>query len=767
MPVNASNITILGPKSDSSSDVEAKTDLLLETFQGREALGVPYRYDLTILSKNSAISVADLLGKPLTVRFDRGAGLDLQPQYRYFNGIVTYFAKVGPTLKHTRYAVVLTPTLARLAYAQNCRIFNDASNAGLDPESGPPAQDTMTIVNKVLKQREVTLIKDLSVANANVDVDRRYCVQYLETDLNFVQRLLEDEGIYYFFTHEADKHTLVFANLMTNHDLVPGYDSVLCRVNRDNRNTASEHFWGLRVSGALYPSKYSVLRGYDYTANRAKETQIEWEVSGETQPGIKFEVYDYPGGLSEELQARQDAMVRMLSDQVANTVIEVDGNTLGLGVGDLVQLGRATDEHYNPFWNDADLDKKYLITEASYSVSINEHESGDTVVDGDPFTAHYTLLDAELQFRQRRTAFKPRIEGPQTAVVVGGGEEPDDENEDQQDGQGTPNTPKKSPGPEPKDKDDIYTDKLGRVKVKFDWDRSHRRHQKASCWVRVAQIWAGQNWGAIHIPRVGQEVIVEFLDGDPDRPIITGRVYNTDNPPPYTLPDNRTQSGIKSRSANAGTPSNFNEIRFEDLKGKEELHVQAERDMSTLVKRSQTLHVGGDQRITIHGNQTITVEGSDEKTGKKLPVQSVTKVTGKHTFDATETIEITAPTSITLRCKNSTIVMTPDAITLTSGGTAKVELTEDIEALAKGGAFMTLDETVCLNSNDNSILVLDAGASMASKDQSHVTLNADAMMEGKGKATVQGASEATVVAGGTVKTSPSGVDVTGTMVKIN
>jgi type VI secretion system secreted protein VgrG len=331
--------------------------------------------------------------------------------------------------------------------------------------------------------------------------------------------------------------------------------------------------------------------------------------------------------------------------------------------------------------------------------------------------------------------------------------------------------------------EEIYTDKFGRVKVQFDWDRLGQNDEESSCWIRVAQIWAGKQWGAMHIPRIGQEVIVEFLDGDPDRPIITGRVYNNDNMPPYTLPDNKTQSGIKSRSSKGGSASNFNEIRFEDLKGKEELHIQAELDMSTNVKRNQTLYVGGDQNITIHGNQSISVHGTDEKTGKKLPVQSTTSVTGKHTFDASDTIKIQAPTSITLECGGSTIIMVPGSITITAGGGAKLVLDANALTQANGGGKTLHDANVLHQSNAGAKIVLDSNALAQSVPGAKVlldanvlaqsvpgstlVLDANATLTGTAKASVNGAAEALLAAGGSVKSSPAGVEISGAMVKVN
>jgi type VI secretion system secreted protein VgrG len=723
---------------------------LLETFQGREALGKPYRYDLTLLCEDYNLPVGKVLGQSLTVRFKLDSG-----EFRYFNGIVTSFSKVGSAVRHARYAVVLNPTLSLLDCAHSCRVFNDTTNFDPDPEAKQPAQNAIDIVKTILGDLDVSSLE--VIRTDHVYRDRRYCVQYRETDFNFVQRLLEDEGIYYFFLHEDGHHTMVMADHIGAHTKVEGYESILYLPREHKEILEEEHFWSLTVAGSLFPGKFAVLRGYDYTKVRPSGPQVESKKSARPQSGqksgsnsadgdeptgllaAKYEDYDYPGGLSDQPPAEEEAQVRMQTDLVANTLIEVEGNTMGLGVGDLVTLRKAASgKDVNPFWTEADFKQEYLITAATYSISIDQYETGEAAGGDEPFRVKYTLLDTSTQFRPQRSAVKPRIEGPQTAIVVGASG------------------------------DEIYTDKLARVKVQFDWDREHERDQKSSCWVRVAQVWAGKHWGAIHIPRVGQEVIVEFLDGDPDRPIITGRVYNTDCTPPYTLPDNKTQSGIKSRSSKDGQEQNFNEIRFEDLKGKEELHVQAERNMSTHVKRNQTLYVGGDQSITIHGNQTITVEGSDEKTGKKLPVQSVTKVTGKHTFDASDTIKIQAPTSITLECGGSTIVMEPGKITMTAGDGAKIVL--DAEALteAKGGGKTLHNADVLHQSKLGAQVKLDANVLAKSVPGSSLTLDANAALAATASVSIQGPAGVSVSGGtGSIGVDAAGVAVAGPKVDLS
>jgi len=235
------------------------------------------------------------------------------------------------------------------------------------------------------------------------------------------------------------------------------------------------------------------------------------------------------------------------------------------------------------------------VVAASYRLSIDQYETGEVVGADEPFVATYQLLDAETPFRPRRTAGKPRMGGPQTALVVGPATE------------------------------EIWTDELGRVRVQFDWDRLGQRDEKSTCWVRTAHAWAGPRWGGLHVPRIGQEVLVRFLDGDPDRPIVAGSLYSADNLPPYGLPGAATQSGIKSRSSKGGTAANYNELRFEDEKGAEELHLQAERDMSTVVKHCQTLWVGADRSLVVgqdetnlvRANRDLTVRSDDEQTKVK------------------------------------------------------------------------------------------------------------------------------------------------------
>ncbi|HEY5285024.1 MAG TPA: type VI secretion system tip protein TssI/VgrG [Polyangia bacterium] len=542
--------------------------LLLETLGGQEALGRPYVFELRLLSQQPNLDADDVLGKPLALGIKLARGGE-----RFFHGIVTSFAKTGATQHHTRYAAKLSPLLVELGDTLDCRVFNE------------PGQHALSIVTGVLAKRGLTDVKSQSIKDHPYRT-RDYCVQYRESDLNFVQRLLEEEGIYYYFRHEETKHTLVLADSITGHAAVEGYGSILYTPKEHRAAIAEEHFWGMRVRRALYPGRHTVLGGYDPAKLRPKQLQFGRATSEELVTGYLFEHYDYPGGLADPEEAQHEAALRAQVGCANHTVIEVEGNTVGLGVGDLVSLRKGIEGSGEavPFWSEEDFAKKYLIVGASYSLSIDHYETSRGVRPDEPFKATYQLLDSHIPFRPQRTARKPVMGGPQTAVVVGpAGEE-------------------------------IWTDKLGRVMVQFDWDRQGQHNEKSSCWVRVAQVWAGAKWGALHIPRIGQEVVVRFLDGDPDRPVITGSVYSADHTPPYDLPGKQTQSGIKSRSSKGGTASNFNEIRFDDLKGHEELHLQAEKDMSTLVKHDQMLSVGADRSIVVGNNEATHVKANRQTT---------------------------------------------------------------------------------------------------------------------------------------------------------
>ena len=734
-------MSLLG-RDVSVSGAFPKGVLLLETFVGTEMLGQPYRFELGLLSENPAIAPDDVIGQPLGISIKLSVGGE-----RHFHGVVNEFAKAGTTRKYTRYSAVLRPALSQLEHTRECRVFNNAT------------QDALSIVSDVLSQRTVV---EAGTVKDHAYRQREYCVQYRESDLNFVQRLLEEEGIYYFFEHEETNHTLVLADSIRAHKTVEPYDSVSYFPKERNAAGMEEHFWSLSARKALYPGRHTVLSGYDPTELRAKQARFGEQQSSELAPGLRYEAYDYPGGLFDPEEALQESTQRVQADYAANTILEVEGNTMGLGVGNLVSLrpGHAGDGDVFPFWKDEDFGKKYLIVSASYSMTIDQYETGQTTAGDEPYKATYTLLDSQVQFRPQAIAVKPRMNGPQTALVVGpAGEE-------------------------------IWTDPegLGRVMVQFDWDRLGQHDEKSSCWIRVSQMWAGANWGAIHIPRIGQEVVVDFLDGDPDRPLISGRLYNADNTPPYDLPANRTQSGIKSRSSMGGTDQNFNEIRFEDLKGKEELHIQAEKDMSTTVKHNQSTSVGADRSVSVGGNHSVSVTGTQSTTVTKKETQTykaeremkvtgtnLDEITGAHTgkyhAGRTETVEkgdtlevVGSDKTVTVHGEYNTTADTQFKVT--QGGNTLFMKGKDI-VVNNGGCEVNLSGSSATVTANSEVAIKCGSASISMKSDGTIEITGVKVKIGNANNNAAFEPSGTTVNGVKVTSASVGMhEISGALIKI-
>ncbi|MFO7179179.1 MAG: type VI secretion system tip protein VgrG [Pseudomonadota bacterium] len=550
--------------------------LLFNSMTGRETLGRPFTYDLELLSRDERVDLSALLGKPATVLLTRHDGLP-----RPFNGIVTHFSLAGEVSDgYVRYRARMRPWLWLMSYRTNSRIFQNKT--------------VPDVLKELFREHGFT---DLEERLSSEYRTWEYLVQYRESDFNFVSRLMEQEGIYYYFKHDYDKHTLVLADSYSAHDRgmrLPYYPP-LERERRDH-----EHVNGWLVTHQIRPGAYASA---DFNFERPAAPLLSQLAQPNKHPRGDYEVFDYPGEFRELNEGDVQVRLRLEELQADYEVIQGSATARDLMAGSLFEL-------YD-FPRD-DQNKEYLVIEAVYDLRASEYEAGGARDPEPDYRVRFQAMDAKKPFRTPCVTKKPVVEGPQTAVVVG-----------QQD-------------------QEIWTDQYGRVKVQFHWDRYGTYDENSSCWVRVAQIWAGNGFGGIHLPRIGQEVIVDFLEGDPDRPIITGRVYNADNMPPYTLPENRTQSGIKSRSSKGGTPENFNEIRFEDKKGEEELFIQAERNQTTNVKANQSISVGANQSVSVSGNQSISVQGE----------RSVT-VTKKDSETFKDTRDVTVHLADTLTLKNT------------------------------------------------------------------------------------------------------------------
>ncbi len=693
----------------------------LYSMTGRETLSQPFTYEVQLLSADDSLDLSELLGQHATVVLERTDGT-----LRQFTGFVTQFALTGELGNFSRYQATLRPWLWFLGQTRSSRMFQE-----------------MTVPEIVM---ELFRFHGFSDFSDTLSVEYRkwdYLVQYRESDLNFVQRLLEQEGIYFYFKHEDNKHTLVLADAGSAHEDTPGYEEVPYFPPARLERRQEEHIDSWSATRQIRQGLVSVI---DFNFEKPSAFLGSQSTGALGHAHGEYDIYDYPGGFKDSAEAEVQAKVRLEEHQADFETMHGAGPVRGLQAGSRFALSRFPRDDQN---------REYFITSAGYDIRVAEFESNQVKEDAEPlFRFHLQAIDGKRPYRAPRLTRKPRVEGPQTAIVVG------DPNQE------------------------IWTDQYGRVKVQFHWDREGQRDQNSSCWVRVSQAWAGQNWGSIHIPRIGQEVIVDFLEGDPDRPIITGRVYNADNMPPYGLPDNQTQSGIKSRSSKGGSPDNFNEIRFEDKKGEEELHVQAEKDMSTLVKhnrtttigRNDTLNITGDQIIHIHGNLSMTVDGVTDKDNpdKSKPVKSSLGVTGAHRIDASDTIDIQAPNKITLTCGDSVITMVPGKITLTTAGST-VAIDANVFAQSSGQTNLMLDANAFVKSSGGASMLLDANACTQSSGGSQLLLDGDANLTSSGnvglkgaKVTGKGDTEAGLDGGGSVVTlTPASADLSGAQVNVS
>ncbi len=602
-----------------------KDILLIERFRMIEAVSRPFRIQVEAIAEltNAAqVTAAALMSKKAVIK------MQVPDQAtRYFHGIITRISQGGRGFEErfARFQLEIVPILSRLRERTDCRIFQN--------KSAP------TIVKKVLSDHGVEFREALS----KTYTDRDYCVQYRETDFDFVSRLLEEEGIYYFFEHSASKHVLVLADSPDANNPCP---------NQSEANYQDAGGFGDKLDAVTDLTVTEQLRSGLMTL-REHHHQLPFknlEVSEATSISVgenhPLEVYDFPGGYARlfnepekrlgDVSTEGQKIVRIRMEQEEASYKEASGSSSvrSFCSGFKFKLKEHFRQDYNIDW---------LLTSIEHSAQQSPSYASSEAVPH-AYTNNFACIPHSVPFRPERKTRKPIVQGPHTAVVTGpAGEE-------------------------------IWPDKFGRVKVQFFWDREGKMDEKSSCWVRVAQPWAGKNWGMVATPRVGHEVVVEFLEGDPDQPIIVGSVYNSDNMPPYALPDSKTQTGIKSRSSMKGGAANFNEIRFEDKKGSEEVVVHAERNLSTTVEADESRSVGASRSSTIQkddtlvvktGNHEITIQQKDHKLTATLGNISETCSVGTHKTTALK-VEVIGTTGIKLTCGASMIEMTPASISIVS-----------------------------------------------------------------------------------------------------
>jgi type VI secretion system secreted protein VgrG len=528
--------------------------LLFYKMRGKEELSRLSEYELDLLSADRTINLDDVLGKTVTVKLERA-----DDKMRMFSGYVTRIALVGMHGRYHAYRATVHPWLWFLTRTTNCRIFQDKS------------------VPDILKE---VFAKHPDIADVKFELTESYtpwdyCVQYRETDFNFVSRLMEHEGMYYFFTHSEGRHTLVVADSYSAHTVANGGEIPFIEPEQLTR-TQREHVSTWSMTHELQPGKYA-LTDYDFE-KPSVDLQVKSRIKRE-HALAEYEIYDYPGDYLERGDGESYVRARIEEVQAKFERVHGDTNARALATGTLFTLTSHPRDDQNT---------EYLVVSAEYELKSMEYEATEGT--GADYHCRFSALNSHQPFRAERVTPKPVVQGPQTAITVG------------------------PPG------ETIHTDKFGRVKVQFHWDRYGKKDDKSSCWIRVSQNWGGKGWGGMFIPHTGQEVIVQFLEGDPDCPLITGRVYNAENMPPIALPAGKTQSIIRDHGGN--------EMIMEGVGGGQKMRLFCPTHNTTVTMgNSWRLFTDGDKKEENHGNHDEVIGGN---TTRKIGGSLFEGIIGKH-----------------------------------------------------------------------------------------------------------------------------------------
>jgi type VI secretion system secreted protein VgrG len=655
-----------------------KDVLLLQGFIGRESISRLFHFTADLLSENHSIASKDVVGKNVTISL--GVPHDGK---RYWNGFVSRFAFVGRDERFSRYRAEIVPWSWFLTRTADCEIFQ---------------QKTIPdILKKVFGDFGFNDFQDKTQATY---VQREYVVQYRETSFNFISRLMEEYGIFYFFDHDKSSHKLIFADKPSVHKSCVPQSALRFNVAAGAHLQDEDYIFSWDAEEELRPGKYA-LTDYNFeTPNTSLLSQVT--TVDKVADNTNFEVFDYPGIFLKKDQSSDMVNVRMEEEETSFQIMTGSSNARSFSPGSKFTLS----EHIRK-----EMNADYLLTEVSHSASVGQGYYSGEGSGQEVYSNHFTCIPFATPFRPPRITPKPVVQGPQTAVVVG----PEGE--------------------------EIYPDKYSRVKVQFFWDRLGKKNENSSCWIRVSQPWAGKNWGAINIPRIGQEVIVDFLEGDPDRPIITGRVYNADQMPPYALPDNMTRTTFLSRSTKKGSSSNFNELRFEDKKGDEQIFMNAEKDMDWRVEKESREFVGANRHMIVKSSQFEEVDGDKQ-----------TQVKGKHIES------ITGDTSIHIAAKHMEKVDSDESITI--GGNRKEQVTNN------DSVTIGQNRKIQIGSNDSLTVGQNRNTQIGGNDVTSATQAV--YITGGMNVVIQAGMQLSLVGpGGFIDIGPAGVSIQGTMVLIN
>nr|MDX8695719.1 type VI secretion system tip protein TssI/VgrG [Salmonella enterica] len=621
--------------------------LLFSSLNGSEALGSLFTYivqlktpdtlNLGYVSPAANLPLKAMVGKDLCVNIELDGG-----GKRHISGLVTAARVVGHEGRSVTYELRMEPWVKLLTHTSDYKAFQNKT--------------VVDILDEVLAEYPYPVEKRL-VESYPV---RTWQVQYGETDFDFLQRLMQEWGIYWWFEHSEDSHTLVLADAISAHKACP--DSPLVEWHQEGLKLDKEFIHTITANESLRTGQW-VLDDFDFTKPRSLLANT---VANPRETGhATYEHYEWPGDYFDKSEGEMLTRIRMEAQRSPGSRVLGGGNIRTLMTGYTFTL-----ENYPT----AEVNQEYLLMQTLLFVQDNAQHSGQD--QHFTFSTRFELHPTREVFRPQRTVSKPHTKGPQSAIVTGpSGQE-------------------------------IWTDQYGRVKLQFGWDRYGKMDENSSCWIRVSYPWAGKGFGMIQIPRIGQEVLVDFKNGDPDLPIIVGRTYNQDTMPPWGLPGMASQSGIFSHSLYGG-PTNGNMLRFDDKTGAEEVKFHAEKDLNTTVKNNETHTVNADRTKTIIHNE-IT----------KVHIDRTEDVFGKHT----ETIKGNRNVKVTEGDQLLTVEKGIREVTVKTG-TSTETVEKDISITSISGAIHLTAKTQITLTVGKSSLTMNSDGTITLNGPTHLALN--------------------------------------------
>lgn len=686
--------------------------LFVHEFSGRESLSQPFEFVIELVCENPNLDLEAPIGQPATLTL-KGRLFDGASYQRCVHGVIERFVQVGAGHRQSRYQATLVPSLKRLSFTRNSRIFQK--------------QSAPDVTQQVLRDGKISADQISSLLHGN-HAARDYCVQYQESDLDFVQRLWEEEGIFYFFEHQQDADKLVLG------DGGHAFSALSCYAQvrlRDSFHLHEECLFGFRAESALRPGA-TVLRDFKF-----KQPALDLEASAESDKFSDYKMYFFPGEYVDPAMGQQLAKLRLEELQCQRSRYVGTGSVRSMQPGYKFALSGHR-RH--------DCNQEYLIVSTWHHGTQPQALIEEGASQKSPtYENRVECIPASVPFRPTRSTPRPSIPGVQTAVVVG------------------------PPGEE------IHCDEHGRVKVKFHWDRAQFRDDNSSCWIRVSQPWGGAGQGGMFIPRVGQEVVIQFLEGDPDRPLIVGRVYNGENPVPHGLPAAKNISTIRSTSTPGG--GGFNELKFDDTKDSEQVFLHAQKDLSEVVGHDHSTTVANDQTNSVNGNQTETVK-KDQKITVTDGHQEICVANGHSHLQVKQDRNVTVESGsygVLVKSKDSTLTVNTGnhATSVLTGShfttvkqqhkTTVIEGNSELWVLT-GGHITKAEKTVQLESGTADVKLIAKGP-LSGSSESEMTLSAPTIALDANEITLSAGQKITLIVGpSSITLDQSGVHISGPQV---